>query len=813
MKISLRNKILLLFLGLLVVSAVATIGAVFLATNNNVAVQAEEKLSVGQRVFEQLIVERGNQLFDSAAVLVADFGFKEAVTSQDTATIQSALENNSARINADLMMLLALNGQVIATSVDTQNSTTNLSINSEPTKALAVKTAVPFSFSELLTEAEEEGGLSRIVLLNGKIYQLVMLPVEAPIAVAWTIIGMHIDNDFANQLKELTNLEVTFRGEAKVGSNVGAKISAPAEVSTLIDAATIHRIKNDSDSMYLKVESHSQHYLTLPVALANTDQYQVDALLSTSLTEAYARFSPLKLQMLLIASAALLLSVIGAFFISRNVTRPISKLVEAARRISTGDYQQPIKVRQQASDEIGVLSESFQTMQQGIAEREEQLTFQAFHDSLTGVANRTLFAKRLAELLQSSDNSPITVLRLNVNQFKQVNDTFGYNVGDSLLKSVADILVKYSGDIHLTARLSADEFALLLPGTGEAQVLSRMVELQEKIQQPLTIADVNMKVSVSIGSALFPEHGDEPEQLLRRAEIALSRAQDQKLPYVCYQQGQDESHLRQIALVSELKIALENNQLQRLYQPKVDLQAGRVTQVEALLRWIHDDYGFVSPEEFIGLAEQSGLMPLLTEWVLQAVFSQAYRWQQAGTDVAIAVNLSAYDLVDDFPDKVETLMRAVGVTADRVIMEITESAVMKNPEGAIKVLHRLREIGLKLSIDDYGTGYSSLAQLKNMPVDELKIDKSFVMTLAEDDDDQVIVKSTIELAHNIGLTVVAEGVETLSGYQLLEQWGCDKLQGYYISRPLPVQDFETWLMEYEHPVIESRIENKVENKA
>ncbi len=777
MNISLRNKILLLFLGLLIISAVATIGSVLLATNNNVALQAKEKLAVGQRVFERLIIERGNQLFDSAAVLVADFGFKQAVTSSDTPTIQSALENNGNRIGADLMLLLTMDGKLLAASGDVR----------EPLKQ--------FHFRPLLLEAEQQGGLSTIVLLGDRIYQLVMLPVQAPITVAWAVIGMHIDQKFADQLGELTNLDVTFWGSSSAGT--------AAEVSTLSNAAMMQggsaeSAAGPSASIYSTIEGDSHSYLTLPVELAQAADYRVEALLSSSLSAAYARFSPLKLQMLVISSITLLLSVIGAYFISRNVTRPIGSLVEAARRISAGDYQQPVAL-QNASDEIGVLSNSFHLMQEGIAQREQQLSFLAYHDGLTAIANRIMLAQQLAGFLLSPETKQLAVLRLNINQFKQVNDTFGYEVGDTLLKSLAAVLVGYTGDNNLVARLSADEFALLLPDADEHKALSCAAELQQSIRRPQAIGDVNLTVSVTVGAALFPEHGDQSEQLLRRADIALDSAQDRQLSYACYQQGQDESHLRRIALVSELKIALEQDHLQIFFQPKVDLQLGRVTQVEALLRWIHRDYGFVSPEEFILLAEQSGLMPRLTNWVLKTVFLQAYRWQQLGIDVAIAINLSAYDLVEGFPARVETLLQTIGIESDRIILEITESAVMENPETAIQVLEQLRELGFKLSIDDYGTGYSSLAQLKNMPVDELKIDKSFVMKLEEDQSDQVIVKSTIELAHNIGLTVVAEGVETLGAYHLLEKWGCDKLQGYYISRPLPCPDFEEWLAGYESP--------------
>jgi len=312
------------------------------------------------------------------------------------------------------------------------------------------------------------------------------------------------------------------------------------------------------------------------------------------------------------------------------------------------------------------------------------------------------------------------------------------------------------------------------------------------------INEFEVTIPIRAGVAIFPLHGDQTGQLLRRTEIALNSAKEKKCTVQFYEEGSDAKHLNRIRLINDLKQAIEQNHLVMFYQPKVDLKARRVTQVEALIRWFHKELGFVSPEEFITLAEQAGLMPALTRWVLLTVIKELSTWMESGIDLAMAVNLSAYDLAhDDLPDYIEKLLTEYKVPATHLILEVTESAVIEDPEQAMNVLHRFKKQGIKLAIDDYGTGYSSLGQLKSMPVDELKIDKSFVLNLDQDKDDQVIVRSTIEMGHNIGLTIVAEGVETKAAWLLLEEYGCDKLQGYFISKPASGADFLAWYKDYD----------------
>jgi diguanylate cyclase (GGDEF)-like protein len=765
---SLRNRIVLFFLGLLIVSTVATIGTVLLATNNSVKAQAQEKLNIGKNVFEQLLYERGNQLLSSAKVLVADFGFKDAISSNDKATIKSALINNRVRINADLMFIITLDNQVISSNADFQGG-------------IEV-------FKEPLLSAQKNDGITGTILIDDNIFKFVMLPVKAPVTLAWAIIATKVDKEFALQLKGLTNLDVVFNAT----DNLGRQLI----VSTIENI----RINKQTQTVEKMLSNHDEQYLTLPVTLADSASFKINAYLNTSLKASYLLFYPLKIQIILIACITLLLSIISAFFIARRITTPIIKLAKITQEISSGNYLEKIE-SDHSSYELSKLSEHFSIMQKEISLREEKLTFLAYNDNLTGIANRSFIIKQISDSIQDQPNKDLAIVRLSIDNLKETNDTFGYDIGDGLLISFSKVLISYAHQSNYLARISESEFIIVFNHINENTITNEITNLQTILQHPLLFNDLRLKTRIIMGASFYPKQGNEAEQLLRRSEIALNQAKALNSEYSTYQEGQDEHNLRQIELINSLSIALETDLLNIHYQAKVDTIKNEITQAEALLRWTDSKYGFVSPEEFITLAEQTGLMPTLTQWVLNKVFCQAKIWEQQGLNLTIAINLSAYDLVDEFPEIISKLLTKHNLSASMIMLEITESAFINNPDEAIKVLHKLKNIGFSLSIDDYGTGYSSLSQLKKMPVDELKIDKSFVLKLEHEKYDQAIVQSTIELAHNIGLSVVAEGVETLESFSMLKKWNCNKIQGYYISRPISAEDFETWIKDYKIPEV------------
>jgi diguanylate cyclase (GGDEF)-like protein len=423
---------------------------------------------------------------------------------------------------------------------------------------------------------------------------------------------------------------------------------------------------------------------------------------------------------------------------------------------------------------------------------------QALHDPLTGLPNRELFADRVGQAIRTADRQlrPAALLLLDLDRFKDVNDTLGHHHGDLLLGEVATRLTGVLRQVDTVARLGGDEFAVLLPDVDAAGAPAVADKLRAALHQPLTLDGVGIDLDASIGIAVYPDHGDDAAELLQHADVAMYAAKQTHAGFVIYDASVDQHSPRRLALLGGLRRALERDQLVLHYQPKADLQSGRVYGVEALVRWQHPDHGLLGPGEFIPLAERTGLIHPLTRWVLDAALRQAGEWLRAGHELSVAVNVSTRSLLDrDFPDQVADRLAAWGVPAGCLMLEVTESAVMADPALALEVLGRLHAVGIGLALDDFGTGYSSMAYLKALPVDELKVDRSFVGHMASSNSDAVIVRSTIDLGHNLGLHVVAEGVETQDAWEKLKALGCDTAQGYHLGRPMPAADLERWLRE------------------
>jgi diguanylate cyclase (GGDEF)-like protein/PAS domain S-box-containing protein len=429
---------------------------------------------------------------------------------------------------------------------------------------------------------------------------------------------------------------------------------------------------------------------------------------------------------------------------------------------------------------------------------EDALEHRAIHDQLTELPNRTLLEDRLAQAVLASrrQSTPFALLMMDLDRFRDVNDAFGHRWGDVMLQEVGQRVQRVLRASDTVARLGADEFAVLVPSAdmqGSAVVAGKMLQA---LEAPFELDGQQVEAAASIGIVLCPEHGDDLETLLRRADAAMSAAKQNQSGYATYSFEQDQHTPGRLALVGELRRAIEQDQLVLYYQPKVAHNPSRVTSVEALVRWQHPEHGIIPPDQFIGLAEQTGLIQALSQWVLNAALRQCQAWRAAGLHLPVAVNLSMRNLHDSqLPTTIESLLATWGVMPAWLTVELTESAVMADPGRAMEILTRLRQMGVWIAIDDFGTGYSSLGYLKRLPVQQIKIDKSFVMEMAADDNDFAIVRSTIDLGHNLGLTVVAEGVENETTWELLTRLGCDGAQGYYFSRPLPDSDLRRRLEE------------------
>ncbi len=429
----------------------------------------------------------------------------------------------------------------------------------------------------------------------------------------------------------------------------------------------------------------------------------------------------------------------------------------------------------------------------------EQNEHQALHDQLTGLPNRSLFRDRIDQAILGANRSSasVGVLIMDVDRFKEVNDTLGHHSGDLLLEELGTRLRGALRQSDTVARLGGDEFGIVLP---TAQTVGDLAEVADRIRdalrEPFVMQGLPLAVEGSIGGALVPLHASDVETVIQRADVAMYVAKTASTDFEVYDASHDEYDPSRLTLIGELRRALERKEIVLYFQPKAALRGGEVRGAEALVRWRHPDRGLLGPDEFIPLAQHTGLIRPLTLFVIDAALEQCSRWSRDGFELRVAVNLAMRNLLDlSFPDDVAALLAKWRVPPERLELEITESTIMGDPFRARQVLQRLDSMGVRLSIDDFGTGYSSLGYLKRLPVSEIKIDKSFVLNMTNDENDAVIVRSTIDLGRNLGLEVVAEGVENAEAWRNLELYGCDIAQGYYLSRPVPADELTAWLKE------------------
>lgn len=495
---------------------------------------------------------------------------------------------------------------------------------------------------------------------------------------------------------------------------------------------------------------------------------------------------------------ALLAGVVVWLLLHRRVLGPVSALGSALSRAGEGD--RAVKLCDQGRDELAHVGRAFNRMQQQLKTSETHLRavmeYQILHDSLTGLPNRTLMTDRVEQAILAAqrDHDGFALLIVDLDHFKEINDTLGHHCGDLILQQAADRMQEMIRGSDTVARLGGDEFAFVLPRADSEQALRIAGKLLQTLERPYDLEGVPYTLGASIGISVYPSHGEDVSTLMRRADVAMYAAKRDNRGCVLYSHDLDRDSLQYLSLKNDLVAAIDNDELMLCYQPVVDLQSGRITGVEALARWRHPQRGLLYPDDFIPLAERSGLIRALTLWVMKTALLDSREWSRLGLELRVAVNLSVHNLHDtELPQTVDAIINSGDPGNVQLRLEITETAIMPGPSHALEVLNHLSARGVRISIDDFGTGYSSLSYLKQLPVDELKIDRSFVSGMIHDTDDAVIVRSTIDLAHNIGLRVVAEGVEDQATWDLLAGMQCDAAQGYYISRPMTADDLVRWL--------------------
>ena len=770
---SFRNRLLVLIIGLIAVTQTVTLVAVLESTRRNVEARAAEQLTAGTSYALQLVKFRASQLASGVAVLAADFGFREAVSSHDAPTILSAASNQSRRIDANLLLLVDTQGKLIAATEH-------------------VDSGFVASLDDLVDRALMSPETPHFALLSGSLYQFFAAPVKAPDTIAWLVMGFAVNDTLARKIGDLVGVDVSFIAlDGAVARNVASTLDP-----RLRDLMPLLPEMNRSGATVPgNIKTGEDEFLVHVVDL-EPDNRAVRLLLQKPLQEVLAPFLAVRNAMLVVSGTALLLAMTVAVLLGRSATRPIEKLVGAARRIEGGQYKEPIAVT--GSEEFRRLAGTLNAMQERVAEREARISHQAYHDELTGLPNRALAESQLATLLaEAGGKSRVTVMVIHLSNLRELNASLGHRIGDEVLLATARRLTIACQPGEHVARLGASRYVMLLTRRHSSEEASRLAAaIIDMMQEPLTLGQVDVELQVRAGLCTSPEQGGAADEMIRRAEIALHDAEESHERIGRFRTGSDDEHRRRLEIMTDLRRAIESNSLELAFQPKVAIATRRVNSVEALVRWTHPRLGPVPPGEFVPLAEQTGGSRQLTDWVLRSAIRQMSEWHRNNLPLDVAVNLSAGDIVDaGLGDAILRLLAQYRVAATSLVLEITESAMMRNPITAARNMELLRVAGVRFAIDDFGTGYSSLSQLRKLPVDELKIDRSFVSRAHENPDDASIVSSTIELGHNLGLKVVAEGVEVAETLLMLRKLGCDYAQGYLISKPMPAAEVVTYVRE------------------
>lgn len=766
---SFRNKIIGLTLIVVIGSQIATVMAVLIASARDSNDAAYTQLESGIELFRNLVDNRAITLEQTVRPLANDNEFKRAVLSNNHEIIGRELDKRLGWINADIALLLDPGGRVVSA---------------------AGKTPTPDESFEQLTVK-----LRAPITMANSTYEMVTLPVESGAIVGWISMGFRVDDALANELASITGLEMTFLTGMDSGKIRFLGSSLPRADRDLILNASLE-IANGAE-MYKSIEKLKARYIS------NREYFfpegdDIFVVVQKPLVEAMAGYETLRGTVLHAASTTLFVALTLSFFLSRSVTHPVRKLVLAARRIRVGNYSKPVKINSQ--DELGELALAFEAMREGIADREERIVHQAQYDALTGLPNRLQGIDQLREEIRKAANtkSSVAVFVMHLQRFREIQSSLGHEIADEVLRQTALRLQNILPHDCLLARLEGDQFLIVAPNLDQSAGMKLAKTVAHELDTGLSVRSVNVVLDVCIGLCVCPEHGRQPDELLRRAAVAKNDAQHSQNRMRLYQNGREARHVRQLAILGDLRKAAAEDQLQLYVQPKVTLDTTQVCGAEALLRWEHPELGSISPAEFIPLAESAGCISVITKWVLRRAIEQCRLWKDKGISLSIAVNLSGRDLLDEeLPNSIRLVLEEFGMSASCLTLEITEEAVVHDIEQAAMVLNRLKEMGCLTSMDDFGTGYSSLRHLQKLAVDELKIDRAFVTSLPDNLQNVAIVRSIIDLAHNLGMEVVAEGVETTAALRWLREEGCERAQGFYLSKPMPAGNFVNWLRSWE----------------
>jgi EAL domain-containing protein (putative c-di-GMP-specific phosphodiesterase class I)/GGDEF domain-containing protein len=768
---SFRNRLLILLIGLVVGAQTVTLFTALPRTRIIVRENADAQLVKGARFATDQFGVREQQLANGVSLMaldyglklaLADYGLKQSLGQVERDTVASVLANHAKRVGASLALALDPHGKLIASG-----------------EGMAVD---PELMAVIATDQTADAGALLAVTSHG-VHQVFTSPVDdiGRIAMSYTV-----DAELARELSRRVGAEVAFLADA----NGERRFVASTLAGQPQDGKALRASLRDTTAI---TDIGGQQYLATVTHLT-TEGPSLDLAVLNSMDNVMAPYRNLRQGLLLAIGATLAAAIIAGIYLGRSAARPVQQLAAGAARIAAGDYSQAVVGS--GGRELEHLAQAFNSMQAGIADRESRLLQMATHDAATGLPNRVYAEEWLNGRLQELGRSErVGVVLIAVTNLQEISASLGNEVTEQLVWHLARSLEGWSGQNGLVARIDATHFAVATSPVTESGMSAFVALVCERSQTPLATAGITLQAATVLGAVVTSRHGGNAAELLRCAEAAVETAIQQRQPFAFFERASDELQRRRLKLGSDLVNALQSGQLHLLYQPKFRMQDRRAKGVEALARWQHPDFGMVSPAEFVPIAERTGASGALTRWVLRTALVQLAAWQKQGLRIEVAINLSAADIVD--PDILQFILEALRDTQlapGLLTLEITESVLIHEPQVARRNMALLRVAGVRFSIDDFGTGYSSLSQLRELAVDELKIDRSFVVGLTEGAEHGAVIRAITDLGHGLGMRIVAEGVEHEAQWRLLAGMGCDFAQGYLTGRPQTSEELTPLLL-------------------
>lgn len=745
-----------LFVGI-VIASLLIIGAVWRSANTLVVQNIDHNIVLAEKVFDKVVADRQAVIRNVSKVLSRSFDFRRAVGTENIPSIEAAFTSYAQRLNTDIIALVSLDHQVVVTRTDLFEVGQNV----ESSLALVAK-----------------GKDSGFFVVDNKLVQLNLIRVEIPTLRYYMLIGVEFDSRLLEELKALVDAEIII---SRTDTN-------DVLTTTLKENDAQRILASEHDPSWIDVTFKDElTYFAREVNIASDGNLPVKITLAVDTTSSFSAFTRIQLTILAFCLVAIFIALGLSLLLARNVSRPVSTLVKAVNKVASGSYGATLDAPSNLK-EITELANAVDSMQASIKSRENHIRYQAEHDVLTGLFNRNYVEGFFESELQ--EERELQVVAITVIGFRTINDLYGYSNGDNTLKALAERLQRWPGT---SARLAGGEILYI---TQDSLNDDQLETLKHILEQPVESNLIAIPVKVAMAVIQCPHDATTSEELFRKMNIVTDEAIHSDSWCVRYRTELEDKYNRRLSITTELKRALasQQNELSMVYQPKIDLQTMKVCSMEALIRWNNSVLGFVPPDEFITIAEQAGLIEQVTTWVMKQTISDLAYFRGMGYGFTVAMNLSTQDIQNKvLLGKLVSLLTQEGLSPEALELEITESDLVADASLAIENLNELTARGFHFAIDDFGTGYSSLAYLKNLPVKTIKIDNSFILSLASDENDQQIVHTVLSLANVFNLKVVAEGVEDVASLEILKDWGCDIVQGYYISRPLSRSDLEDWL--------------------